>query len=108
MSQTNQLFKFTQYYKGESDCPNSCKHPIFCCYEQIWVENEEERAEDHPRVLEYKRYVLPFYNEEDGIPLSLKALLYKRYTHWSSGSCTIEDEVRGFKEFLQENYLRSM
>ena len=108
MSATNELLQFTQYYKGEKECPRSCANSNFWAYEKMWIENEDERAEDHPRVLEYKRYVLPFYNEEDGIPLSLKALLYNRYTHWSSGSCAIEDEVRGFKEFLQENYLRRL
>lgn len=108
MSENTALLHYTRYYKGEKQCPEFCPHPNIWSYEKIWVENEEERAEDHPRVLEYKRYVLPFYNEEDGIPLSLKALLYNRYTHWSSGSCTIEDEVRGFKEFLRENYLRKM
>ena len=108
MSATNELLQLTQYYKGEIECPKSCLNSNFWAYEKMWVENEDERAEDHPRVLEYKRYVLPFYNEEDGIPLSFKALLYNRYTHWSSGSCAIEDEVRGFKEFLQENYLRRL
>lgn len=107
MSLTNPLFQFTHYYKGEPECPNSCKHPIFCYYEQIWVENEDERADDHPRMIEYKRNVLPFYNEEDGIPLTLKALLYNRYMHWSGGYA-LEDEVRGFKDFLQENYLRKL
>lgn len=100
MSPKKPLYQLTQYYKGEPNRPNSCKHPIFCFYEQIWVENENERADDHPRMIEYKRDVLPFYNEEDSIPLSLKALLYNRYTHWSGGYA-LEDEVRGFKDFLQ-------
>ncbi|WP_226065035.1 hypothetical protein [Kaistella polysaccharea] len=107
MSPTNPLLKFTQYYKAEKECPKSCANSNFWEYEKMWVENEEERAEDHPRVLEYKRYVLHFYNEEDGIPLSLKALLYNRYSHWTGGRA-LEDDVRGFKEFLQENYLRKM
>ncbi|QOW09203.1 hypothetical protein Q73A0000_01940 [Kaistella flava (ex Peng et al. 2021)] len=77
----------------------------FWYYEKMWVENADERAEDNPRVIEYKQDVLPLYDEEDGIPLSLKALLYNRYTHWCGGSCTIEDEMRGFKEFLHRDYL---
>ena len=47
----------------------------------MWVENEEERAEDHPRMRENRQDVLPLSNEDDEIPLSLKALLYNRYTH---------------------------
>ena len=104
MSATNELLQFTQYYKGEKECPKSCPHPDFWEYEKIWVENEEERVVDDPRVLEYKRYILPFYNEDDGFPLSLKALLYKRYSHWSRGYA-LEDDVRGFKKFLEREYL---
>lgn len=44
----------------------------------MWVEKEEERDENDGRVLEYKQDVLPLYNEDDGIPLTLKALLYNR------------------------------
>ena len=107
MSPTNPLLEFTQYFKGEVECPNSCANTNFWDYEKMWVENEEQRAEDHPRVLEYKQDVLPLYNEDDGIPLSLKALLYNRYTHWCGGYA-LEDDVRGFNEFLQEKYLRSI
>ena len=105
MSYPNALLQFTQYFKGEIECPKSCLNCNFWSYEKMWVENEAERAEDHPRVLEYQRYVLPFYNEDDSIPLSLKALLYNRYSHWNSGF-PIENEINGFKEFLQDKYLR--
>ena len=105
MSDTNPLLQLTQYFKGEKECPKDCMHPNFWSYEKMWVENAAERAEDNPRLLEYKRDVLPFYNEDDGIPLSLKALLYNRYTHWCGGHA-LEDDVRGFKEFLHDNYLR--
>jgi len=107
MPPTNPLLKYTQYYKGERECPRSCLHPNFWEYEKMWVENDEERAEDYPRMLEYKREVLPFYHEEDGIPISLKALLYNRYTHWCGGYA-LEDDVRGFKKFLEENYLSKL
>lgn len=105
MTLKNPHFKFTQYYKGEIECPKSCVNSNFWYYEKMWVENEDERAEDSPRVIEYKQDVLPLYNEEDSIPLSLKALLYNRYTHWCGGYQLVDD-IRGFKEFLQQNYLR--
>lgn len=105
MPNNNPLLQFTQYYKGEKECPRSCAHPNFWEYEKMWVENKEERAEDNPRMVEYKRDVFPLYNGDDGIPLSLKALLYNRYTHWCGGY-QLEDDVRGFKEFLHQNYLR--
>ena len=107
MSDTNPFLQLTQYFKGEKECPKDCMHPNFWSYEKMWVENAHERAEDHPRMREYRQDVLPLYNMDDGIPLSLKALLYNRYTHWCGGYA-LEDDVRGFKKFLQENYLRKL
>lgn len=104
MPPKNPLLQYTHYYKGEKECPKSCERSNFWEYEKMWVENEEERAEDNPRVLEYMQDVLPLYNDDNGIPLTLKALLYNRYTHWCGGYA-LEDDVRGFKNFLQDNYL---
>ncbi|QOW09202.1 hypothetical protein Q73A0000_01935 [Kaistella flava (ex Peng et al. 2021)] len=108
MSKTNPLFEFTRFYKGPGTEPinrvNNAQ--LLWEYERKWVENEEDRAENHPRVLEYRQDVLPLYNEEDGIPLSLKALLYNRYTHWCGGYA-LEDDVRDFKDFLYRDYLRT-
>lgn len=100
----NPLHQFTQFYKGETQPPANCPHPNLWHYEQMWVENEEERDENHGRVREYQHDVLPLYNEEDGIPLTLKALLYNRYTHWVGGY-SLESDVKGFVQFLHQHYL---
>lgn len=69
----------------------------------MWVENEEERDENDGRVREYKQDVLPLYDEDDGIPLTLKALLYNRYSHWVGGY-SLESDVCGFVAFLNRHY----
>lgn len=106
MPHNNPLYQFTRFYKGPGSEPINQENnaQLLWEYERKWVENEEDRADDHPRVLEYQRDVLPLYNEDDGIPLSLKALLYNRYSHWS-GAYALEDDVRGFKKFLEREYL---
>lgn len=99
----NPLYTFTQFYKGETQPPDDCPHPNLWSYEKMWVENEEERSDEHPRMKEYVTDVLPLFNEEDGIPNSLKALLYNRYTHWMGGY-SLKDDVKNFREFLYGHY----
>ncbi|ROI10749.1 hypothetical protein EGI11_02330 [Chryseobacterium sp. H3056] len=102
---TNPFYTFTRYYKGFGTEPldNTNNKRLIWDYEKRWAENEEERTDDHPRMKEYVTDVLPLFNEEDGIPNSLKALLYNRYTHWMGGYALVDD-VRNFREFLYSHY----
>ncbi|MBW8359305.1 MAG: hypothetical protein K0M63_05805 [Weeksellaceae bacterium] len=102
---TNPLYSFTRYYKGPGTEPanNENNKRLMWEYEQRWAENEEERSAEHPRMKEYVSDVLPLFNEDDGIPNSLKALLYNRYTHWTGGYA-LADDVRNFREFLYSHY----
>ena len=104
MSESTALLQYTRYYRGEKECPESCPHSNIWSYEKMWVEKEEERDENDGRVLEYKQDVLPLYNEDDGIPLTLKAMLYNRYSQWVGGY-SLESDVRGFVKFLHQHYL---
>lgn len=101
----NPLHPFTRYYKGPGTEPGDAENNkrLIWGYEQLWVENEEERSEDHPRMLEYVHDVLPLFNEDDCIPNSLKALLYNRYTHWMGGY-SLEQDVQEFRKFLYSQY----
>jgi hypothetical protein len=101
----NPRYIFTRYYKGPGTEPldNTNNERLIWQYEQGWAENEEERSDDHPRMQEYVSDVLPLFNEDDGIPMSLKALLYNRYTHWLGGYA-LEDDVRKFREFLYSHH----
>lgn len=102
---TNPLYTFTRYYKGPGTEPtdNGNTKTLIWEYEKLWAEDEGERSDDHPRMKEYVKDVLPLFDEDDGIPNSLKALLYNRYTHWVGGYA-LADDVRKFREFLYSHY----
>ena len=99
------LYTFTRYDKGPGTEPtdNENNKRLIWEYEELWAEHEEERSDEHPRMQEYVRDVLSLFNEDDGIPNSLKALLYNRYTHWLGGYA-LADDVRKFREFLYSHY----
>ena len=106
---SNPLYTFTRYYKGPGTEPldNENNQRLIWEYEELWAEYEEERSDEHPRMQEYMRDVLPIFNEDDGIPMSLKALLYNRYTHWLGGYA-LADDVRKFREFLYSHYRQDL
>ncbi len=96
---------YCRYFKGEENRPLHLEGnlALFWDYEQLWANNASERAENNYRVLEYKKDVLPLFNEDDGVPISLKALLYNRYTHWMGGY-SLEDDVKAFRTWLKREY----
>ncbi|HZK96502.1 MAG TPA: hypothetical protein VFC67_20035 [Prolixibacteraceae bacterium] len=104
----NDLIKQCRYYKEEVECPESIKEKgmsTIWYYEQIWVEREELRDEGHFNIIEYIRAGLKDFNTDDGTPLTLKSLLYNRYTHWSGGY-GIESDTRNFKDWYLNNYIK--
>lgn len=104
----NDLIKYCRYYKGEKECPESInekgKSNIWF-YEQIWVEREDLRDENEYNTLEYIRAGLKDFNVDDGSPLTLKALLFNRHTHWCGGY-GLESDTKNFKEWYINNYLK--
>ena len=48
---------------------------------------------------EYRSQGLENFSEEDGTPISLKAILFNRYEHWLEGG------TDGFKRFYRKTYL---
>ena len=103
----NPLFAFTRFYKGPDTEPDTKENNerLIWDYERMWVQRDEMRDESSAMVREYIDDVLPLWSEEDGIPLSLKALLYNRYSHWLGGY-GLESDVAGFKHFIKRDYLR--
>lgn len=70
-------------------------------YEFKWMQfMMSDKAILTQMVSEYLHYNLETFNMADGVPLSLKALLFNRYAHWQS-YWTAE----GFKEWYKETYL---
>lgn len=91
--QEKHLLKFCRYYPE--------KGGLMAQYEHHWIEdviNGKGRPQDY--VNEYDFHELEIFNPEDGVPLSLKALLFNRYFHWSSYAT-----INSFKHWYLENYL---
>ena len=98
-----------RYYKGieiidhSEGCNNNAR---FAGYEKKWMEwrvSREQSDYDYmvDIVVEYIIAGLMMFEEHDIAPISLKALLYNRYCHWSY-SPTRDD----FKGFYYINYCK--
>lgn len=93
-----------RYYKGETTCP-FCEQndKMFWDYERWWVEsfeNEEKHLVLQDAINRYIWCGLESFDESDGTPLSIKALLFNRYEHWAEGT---PDDFRKWyrKEFMK-------
>ena len=75
-----------RYYKGETDCPFSGQNDkMFWGYERWWVESFDDEEKKQVLQNSIKRYIwcgLESFDESDGTPMSIKALLFNRYEHW--------------------------
>jgi hypothetical protein len=104
----NNLIKHCRYYKGEDVCPEIVIEKQMAniwSYERMWVENEDFRAENSFNMIGYLEHGLKDFNTEDGTPITLKALLYNRHSHWCGGY-GIERDVASFKEWYQNSYIQ--
>jgi hypothetical protein len=95
------MVRFCRYYKGESECPhqNGEKAAFWEC-EKAWVDLsliESDLLVENMN--EYRSAGLLDFEDGDGVPVLLKALLYNRYVYWSYGT------PNGFKDFYKEQYL---
>lgn len=103
----NELIKKCRYYKGEKKCPSSLEKKGLSniwYYEQIWIEREDLRDENSTNTKEYISLGLEGFNADDGVPISLKALLFNRHSHWTDGY-GIESDENNFKEWYFNFYL---
>jgi hypothetical protein len=106
MKQTRKsLIARCHYYKGESKEDNpyegtDCE--MLWYYESCWVDFSLNSPDSLiGLVKEYKYDRLDKILKRDGVPMSLKALLYNRYTHWSMGS------PAGFRKWYFTDYLKT-
>lgn len=97
-----------RYYNGRevSDSSENGNNALFAEYEKKWMEwrvSREQSDYDYMvgMVVEYINAGLMMFEEHDKAPISLKALLYNRYCHWSF-SPTSDD----FKGFFFVNYCK--
>ena len=100
------LIKVCKYYKGELECPKSCKSDMFWHYEFKWVMLRMDEDSDllHDYLNDYDNAGLLDFEQNDGTPATLKALLFNRFCHWNSG--TMLECVEPFKEFYENEYIK--
>jgi len=95
------FFDMCRYYKGEAENPYEGDAGMFWNYEKWWVESFGDKEKEEVLFDAFKRYIklgLESFEEEDGTPMVLKALLFNRYEHWLEGGS--ED----FKEWYKRCY----
>lgn len=105
----NELIKKCRYYKGEKECPSSLEKQgvsSIWYYEKIWTEREDLIDETGVNTREYISVGLEGFNVNDGVPISLKALLFNRQSHWTGGY-GMENDVKSFKEWYFNSYLEN-
>ena len=92
---------FPVYYKGEKTSPFSDDtRSMLWFYEQSWtVSHKNYTFEDEIR--EYLFIGLGDFNDDDGVPLTYKAVLFNRY---AKGEQSMESAVEPFKEFYKKYY----
>lgn len=89
-----------RYYRGERECPRGVA-ASFWYYEQHWCDNMlDGKADVRQMEADYQAYGLSDWREDDGVPLSLKATLFNRFSHWMG--CRVED----FKKWYLAEYLK--
>ena len=99
-------YSMCRYYKGEKESPYQDQNKsMLWSYEQGWLNSRNNlQASEYMDscVPEYIAYGLEDFMSNDGIPISLKALLFNRYCKWCSWS--MASGVEGFKEFYKKYY----
>lgn len=97
---------FCRYYKGEKENPyKGGNKALFWEYERAWIDlsiDENDNALGD-MLDEYIAAGLSEFEIRDGIPATLKALLFNRYGHWLGGYGLIED-AKAFKKFYLNEY----
>lgn len=89
---------YCRYYKGEEECPQGIK-ASFWMYEKLWVDwfiKKDNYLTEATR--EYLAHNLAEFQNTDDTPISLKAILFNRYSHW------LGCDVKGFKKWYTEEY----
>jgi len=89
----NDRIKYCKLYKGERTNQYKGDLGLIWDYERIWVENDD--PEFYAQILEdYKLYGLSDFSPDDGVPLTLKAMIWSRHAHWYGAN-----DIEGFKDW---------
>lgn len=97
------------YYKGRKT-PEALMGDLFTGYEESWVNFhfDDEGRNYLNNITDYylNHTSLAHFNTDDGVPVSLKAVLLNRWEHWQSGCYeTAEACENDFKDWYLHEYL---
>lgn len=100
------LLKSCRFYRGESSNPYEGKDPnkaMLWFYEMGWVKMAEsgKSPASSEMLRDYEFLGLKSFRADDGVPVSLKALLFNRYAKTAYSQ---RDAVEPFKAFYEKYY----
>lgn len=95
------LFNYCRYYKGEQSCPFTKQNDrMFWDYERIWCNMQTTHdASMNDIVRDYNLNGFAEFEPYDGVPVSMKALLFNRMTNY------MEKSPERFADFYKQMYI---
>lgn len=100
MNSEADLLKLCIYFKGEGTAPDTLRESgqaLFWDYEKRWFEWGGQFDDEGL----FEAYGLTGFEENDGVPLTLKKLLFARHMHWNAFGI---ESVEPFKEWYISRY----
>ena len=91
-TKNNSLTHLCIYYKGEKECPFR---------EQIIPATDAGCERIAPILKEYTNAGLSNFEMYDGVPITLKAVLFNRYCKYAERT-----DIEGFKDLYQSTYIK--
>lgn len=107
MDKKDALPSFCRFYKCEEKCPfTDADKQIFWLCEKWWMEqtklaNDTGSERISPLVYEYMNAGLSQFEKYDGVPITLKAVLFNRYCKYME-----RRDIQGFKEIYLVKYMK--
>jgi hypothetical protein len=101
-------YSMYKYYKGEAENPfeeGDNDASLLWFYEYIWHHENEKNSEFlNMYVDEYRRCYLENFEQNDGIPISLKALLFNRFAkQYDAMIFAVEDFKKWYIQYYRNN-----
>ena len=85
MKDPKTYIQYCRYYHGEENCPENIKRlpagEALWFYEKRWVDFNMEGEDFQLWLDEYNGYGMSDFSTDDGVPVSLKAILFNRYNN---------------------------
>ena len=107
LTQRQFLLSQCRYYNGESEPPRSLPEgcDLMWGYERNWV---LWSLKNDPMMEQFQRMIEEFHLENkdgDKTPLTMKALLLNRCRHWSGAYAPVEEALKCFENWYEDQYL---